>query len=251
MELQGNTILITGGSNGIGLALAERFLRYGNTVIICGRRYEKLRAARARFPKLHIRRCDVADESQRTALHAWAMKEFPGLNVLVNNAGIQQRIALHDQTLDWNDYKREITINLEAPIHLSRLFIPHLAKQPKAVIMNVSSGLAFMPPVWAPVYGVTKAGLHSFTFAMREQLADVGITVIEIIPPAVNTDLGGIGQHTFGVPVNDFADEVFKGLENGDAEVGFGGKQLASTRLPREDLERNALALWEQRKKDS
>ena len=250
MNLQGNTILITGGSNGIGLALAERFLNRNNNVVICGRRDEKLRAAKEHFPGLHMRRCDVADESQRVALYNWAIKEFPGLNILINNAGIQQRINLKDENLDWNCYKQEIAINLEAPIHLSKLFISHLMKQPKSAIINVSSGLAFMPPAWVPIYGATKAGLHSFTFGMRVQLADVGIEVIEIIPPAVNTDLGGIGQHTFGVPVDEFADEVFKGLDNGDLEVGFGNKHLYSTRLPREDLEGNALKFWEQRKQD-
>jgi len=250
MDLKNNTVLITGGSNGIGLALAERFLCRDNNVIICGRRAEKLRETQERFPKLHIWRCDVADESERIALYNWVIQEFPDMNVLLNNAGIQQRINLKDPTLDWNDYKLEIAINLEAPMHLSQLFIPHLMKQPRPVIINISSGLAFMPPVWVPVYGATKAGLHAFTFGMREQLADVGIKVIEIIPPAVNTDLGGIGQHTFGVPVDEFADEVCKGLENGDVEVGFGNQHLSSTRLPREDLERNALKIWEQRKQE-
>jgi len=248
MDLKNNTVLITGGSNGIGLALAERFLREGNKVIICGRGEEKLREAQERFPKLHIKQCDVADESQRIALYNRVVQEFPDMNVLLNNAGIQQRINLKDPKWDWHDYKLEIAINLEAPMHLSQLFIPHLMKRSKPVIMNVSSGLAFMPPAWVPVYGATKAGLHAFTFGMRIQLADVGINIIEIIPPAVNTDLGGIGQHTFGVPVDEFADEVWKGLEKGEVEVGFGNQHLSSTRLPREDLERNALKIWEQRK---
>ena len=250
MDLQANTILITGGSNGIGLALAERFLRRDNNVIICGRREEKLRAAKARFPTLHIRRCDVADEAQRIALCDWAIQKFPGLNVLVNNAGIQQRIDLKNPKSAWHDYKLEMAINLEAPMHLSNLFIPHLMQQAKPVIINVSSGLAFMPPAWVPVYGASKAGLHAFTFGMRVQLAEVGIQVIEIIPPAVDTDLGGAGQHTFGAPVDRFADEVFAGLEKGDAEVGFGDMHLASTRLPRKELERNALKFWEQRKQE-
>ena len=250
MDLKANTILITGGSSGIGLALAERFLARGNRVIICGRRAEKLQAARDRFPGLHIRRCDVADEAQRIALCHWAVKEFPGLNVLVNNAGIQQRIDLQDRQLGWDYYKRELAVNLEAPLHLSQLFIPHLLKRPRPVIINVSSGLAFMPPVWAPVYGATKAGLHSFTFGLRRQLAEAGLEVIEIIPPAVDTDLGGPGRHTFGVPVDEFADEVFKGLENGGEEVGHGPGQLSATRRPREELERDALKIWEMRKRD-
>jgi len=250
MDLKNNTVLITGGSNGIGLAFAERFLRMGNKVIICGRREEKLREVQERFPQMHIKRCDVADESQRIALYNWTVQEFPDVNVLLNNAGIQQCINLKDQKVDWNDYKLEIAINLEAPMHLSQLFIPHLMKQDRPVIINVSSSLAFMPPAWVPVYGATKAGLHSFTFGMRVQLADAGIKVIEIIPPAVNTDLGGIGKHTFGLPVDAFVNEAWKGIEKGELEVGFGNQHLSSTRLPREDLERNALKIWEQRKQD-
>jgi uncharacterized oxidoreductase len=250
MDLKENTILITGGSNGIGLALAERFLRRDNTVIICGRRDEKLREAEARLSGLHTRRCDVAGESQRLALYNWVIKEFPNLNVLVNNAGIQQQIDLRDEKLTWDYYKQEIAINLEAPIHLSKLFIPHLIKRQKPVIINVSSGLAFMPPVWVPIYGATKAGLHSFTFAMRAQLADNGIEVIEIIPPAVDTDLGGVGKHTFGAPVGEFADKVFAGLASNEPEIGFGDRHLAVTRLTREELERNALKIWQQRKQE-
>ena len=252
MDLKGNTILITGGSVGIGLALAKRFLDRDNTVIICGRREDKLRQAKEMLPELHIRQCDVADELERTALYHWIMKEFPNLNVLVNNAGIQQRINLvnQDKEQDWDYYRQEIAINLEAPIHLSKLFIPHLQKQTKPVIMNVTSGLAFMPAGWVPVYGATKAALHSFTFGMRVQLEEAGIRVIEIIPPAVDTDLGGPGKHTFGVPVDDFADGVFQGLEKGYLEVGLSDEQLGLTRLAREDLERNALKLWEMRRYD-
>ena len=252
MDLKGNTILITGGSVGIGLALAKRFSARGNTVIVCGRRDDKLRLAKELLPELHIRRCDVADELQRIALYHWIVKEFPNLNVLVNNAGIQQRINLKDQVpeQDWKYYRQEIATNFEAPIHLSKLFIPHLRKQASPVIMNVSSGLAFMPSAWVPVYGATKAALHSFTFGMRVQLEEIGIKVIEIIPPAVDTDLGGVGKHTFGVPVDDFADGVFQGLEKGYLEVGLSDEQLSLTRLAREDLERNALKLWELRRYD-
>ena len=250
MDLTGNVIVITGGSHGIGLALAERFLRRDNNVIICGRRDEKLRDAKEQFPGVHIRRCDVADEAQRIAFYDWAVQEFPNVNILVNNAGIQQRIDLKDKNFDWKRYAHEIAINLEAPMHLSKLFIPHLIKQAHPAIINVTSGLAFMPPAWVPVYGATKAGLHAFTFGMRVQLEDAGVKVIEIIPPAVDTDLGGRGRHSFGVPVGEFADEVFQCLEKGDVEIGFGKEHLCSTRLPREDLERNAVKFWEQRKHD-
>ena len=247
MNLNGNTVLITGGSNGIGLALAERFLTAGSEVIICGRRQEKLAEAKEHFPALHIKCCDVANSEQRIDLFNWVTKEFPNTNVIVNNAGIQQRVDLTDINKDWDYYKQELTINLEAPIHLSMLFTPHLAKQANPYIINVTSGLAFTPPVWVPVYGATKAGLHSFTFSLRLQLEGMGIGVVEVIPPAVNTDLGGVGQHTFGAPVDDFADTVFAGLQDGDIEIGY-GYSLDSFRLTREEIEKNAAATWERMK---
>ena len=244
--MENNTVLITGGSNGIGLALAQRFLAKGNEVIICSRTDDRLQKAKERFPKLHTKRCDVADEAQRTELYDWVTKEFPSLNILVNNAGIQRRIKFTDENFDWNAIKEEIAINLEAPIHLTTLFLKHLWRQNNPCIINVTSGLAFMPPVWVPVYGATKAGLHSFTFSLREQLSETNIKVIEIIPPAVNTDLGGPGIHTFGAPLDDFADAVFEGLEKGDLEVGF--NNLAQTKLGREEIEKNARETWKRMK---
>ena len=250
MKVENNTILITGGSNGIGLALAERFLRHGNEVLICGRRQSALDAAKSRHPRLHTRRCDVADETQRLDLFRWATERFPNLNVLINNAGIQQRINL--AAADWQLCKQELAINLEAPIHLSALFVPHLKTQPGATIINVTSGLAFMPPVWAPLYGATKAAMHSFTFSLRQQLAaDTAnaINVLEIIPPAVNTDLGGSGLHTFGEPLDAFADAIFHGLETGAQEIGYSytANTLNATRA---EMERRALDIWEKRKRD-
>src|SRR6185312_15994897 len=147
--------------------------------------------------------------------------EFPNLNVLVNNAGIQRRDFNFTQTgpEPWPRTHEELAINLEAPIHLTELFVPHFKKQNDPVIINVTSGLAFVPIVAMPLYCATKAALHSFTLSLRHQLAPGGIAsrevasggikVIEIIPPAVNTDLGGPGLHTFGVPLNEFADSVF------------------------------------------
>jgi uncharacterized oxidoreductase len=221
MEFKANTVLVTGGGSGIGFALAERFIRSGSSVIICGRREEKLKEAKAKYPQLHIRVCDVARPSERTALFAWANESFPGLNMLVNNAGIQQRIHLQEKPA-WEIMDQELAINLEAPIHLSTLFIPHLLKQERAAIVNITSGLAFVPLARVPVYCATKAAMRSFTLSMRHQLAGTPIEVIEIIPPAVDTDLGGKGLHTFGVPLDEFADAVAAQLEKGSTEVKYG-----------------------------
>lgn len=235
MKLESNTALITGGATGIGLALAERFLQAGSTVAICGRREDALKAAQAKHLQIITRTCDVANADERTALFEWAARELPALNVLVNNAGIQRRFALQGSP-DWQEVHNEIAINLDAPIHLSTLFIPHLMKQPRAAILNVSSGLAFAPLAFAPVYCATKAALHSFTMSMRHQLAGTAVEVIEIIPPAVQTDLGGAGLHTQGAPLDEFADSIMAQLQEGKLEAAFGFSAQTS-RASREELD--------------
>ena len=228
MELASNTVLITGGASGIGLALAVRFLRAGSEVLICGRREDKLREAEEAHPGMKTRVCDVAVASDRLALSQWVVREYPRMNVLINNAGIQRRVQLADDE-EWELARQEIVINLEAPIHLSRLFLPHLLKQQRAAIMNVTSGLAFAPFARAPIYCATKAAMHSFTLTLRHQLVDTPVRVVEIIPPAVDTDLGGPGLHTFGVNVDEFVDAMMARIANGDVEVAYGFSQQSST----------------------
>ncbi|WP_378952313.1 SDR family oxidoreductase [Pelosinus sp. sgz500959] len=244
MNMTDNTILITGGASGIGLALAERFLQRGNEVIICGRREDKLQEAKEKFPQLHIRVCDVAKECDRKSLVVWALHEFPKLNILVNNAGIQQRVNLLEATADWNYYHQEISANQEAPIHLSMLLIPHLMRKKEAVIVNVTSGLAFVPPAWVPIYGATKAAMHSFTVSLRLQVEKSNINVVEVLPPAVNTDLGGVGLHTFGEPLDEFADAVFEGFENGDLEIGYRSSEKV-IRASRDEIDEIVMRNWE------
>jgi len=228
MEITGNTILITGGATGIGLTFAERFLKSGNTVIVCGRRNDALLSAQGKFPELKTRVCDVSDVKERESLVQWAVSEFPRVNVLINNAGIQRRVRVTEK-IQWEETAKEIAINLSAPIHLASLFIPHLTHSKNPAIINVTSGLAFVPIAGVPVYCATKAALHSYTLSLRHQLSETPIRVIEIIPPAVNTDLGGPGLHTFGVPANEFADAVFERLQKGDLEIAYGFAQQSST----------------------
>ena len=212
-----NTVLITGGTSGIGLALATRYLGDGNTVIICGRNEEKLAKTAGEVPGLKTISADISSEEDRLLLFEAVKKIYPDTNILINNAGIQQRIDV--STMDWQMWKKEINTNLEAPMHLSGLFIPFLAGKENAQIINVTSGLAFMPAIWVPVYGATKAGLHAFTFVLREQLREKGVAVKEIIPPAVKTNLGG--AHGFGADLKEFADSVYKDLQTEMAEIGF------------------------------
>ena len=223
MNLATNTILLTGGASGIGLALAVRFLQAGSTVIVVGRRADKLAEARQLHPALITHQADVADAGQRRELVRWATATYPSLNVLVNNAGIQNRIQLaNDAETDWDERRQELVINVEAPMHLATLLVPHLRQQPGAAIINVTSGLSFAPAAFVPIYSATKAALHSFTLSLRHQLAPTGIAVLEIVPPAVDTDLGGPGLHTFGVNVDEFADSIMARLAAGEQEVGYG-----------------------------
>jgi uncharacterized oxidoreductase len=217
MNLSDNTVLVTGGASGIGLAIAERFLKAGSQVIVCGRRLEKLAEAKAAHPAFQTCVADVSSAFGREALVEFVTSTFPRTSVLVNNAGIQRRVRMADVE-PWEQTREEIAINLEAPIHLSRLFIPHLLKQKQPAIINVTSGLSFIPVAAVPVYCATKAALHSFTLSLRQQLKDTPIQVIEIIPPAVDTDLGGPGLHTFGANVNEFADDVMGKIQYGFAE---------------------------------
>ncbi|MFC0215692.1 SDR family oxidoreductase [Paenibacillus chartarius] len=238
MKLSGNTVLITGGSAGIGLAFAERFIKAGNKVIVCGRRESALQQAKENNPSLITRVSNLDMESERAALFDWVTANYPDVNVLVNNAGIQQRfnVLKADAKNNWSYFSKEITTNLEAPIHLAMLFAPFFATKDEAAIINVTSGLAFTPFAIAPIYSATKAALHSFTMSLRHQLSETSVEVIEIAPPAVNTELGGAGLHTQGEPLDAFADGIFKGLEEGKQEIGY-GTSVNRLRMSRDEVD--------------
>jgi uncharacterized oxidoreductase len=219
MQLNKNTILITGGSSGIGSALAERLLALDNEVIVTGRHEKTLLDFKVKHPRVHIRVSDAGIAADRIALTHEVLREFPTLNVLINNAGIQRKIDIAANE-SWEEREREISINLSAPIHFCALFVPHLQRQVRPLIVNVSSGLAFVPFARVPVYCATKAGLHSFTMSLREQLKQSPIAVTEIIPPAVKTNLGG--AHDFGEELDDFTDSVIEQLGADAREITFG-----------------------------
>ncbi|MBP1964148.1 SDR family oxidoreductase [Paenibacillus aceris] len=245
MKLTGNTILITGGSSGIGLAFAERFISAGNTVIVCGRREHVLQNAKEKFPGIITRACNLEVESDRVALFDWVTANYPEVNVLVNNAGIQQRfnVLTADTKNNWSYFNKEITTNIEAPFHLSMLFAPFFATKDEAAIINVTSGLAFTPFAIAPIYSATKAALHSFTMSLRHQLSETSVEVIEVAPPAVNTELGGAGLHTHGEPLDAFADGIFKGLEEGLMEIGY-GTSVNRLRMSRDEVDEHVANLY-------
>lgn len=238
MKLSGKTILITGGGSGIGLVFAERFIKRGNQVIICGRRENVLQKAKENFPDIITRTCDLTIETERIALFDWVTANYPSVNVLVNNAGILQRfnVLKADAKHNWGYFGKEITANIEAPIHLSMLFAPFFAEKEEATIINVTSGLAFTPLVVTPIYAATKAALHSFTVSLRYQLSATSIEVIEVVPPAVNTELNGTWLKTYLEPLDAFADGIFKGLEEGKTEIGY-GNSTARMRMSRDEID--------------
>ena len=218
MTISNNKILITGGATGIGLGLTERFIKENNTVIICGRREVALREVAAKFPTVITKQCDLAIDAEREELYQWVLKNHSDLTVLINNAGIQQWMDVSDDNF-FKRAKDEIATNIEAPLHLTSLFInlPSLK-----TIVNVTSGLSFVPLTKTPVYSATKAFFHSYTLSLRHLLKSKNIEVIEIIPPALNTDLGGKGLHDAAQPVSDFIESIFDQLKKGSNELTFG-----------------------------
>jgi uncharacterized oxidoreductase len=207
--------------------MAEAFLQAGSRVAVCGRRDERLAEVRARHPEIDARRCDVAGDEDRRQLLGWAEASLPGLNVLVNNAGIQRDVDFTQGIADFLSGDNELRINLEAPIMLSGLFVPLLSKHQGAAIINVSSGLGFVPAARMPVYSAAKAGMHAYSMALRHQLSAVGIKVFEVVPPAVDTELNATGRakrpgFKAGVSPAQFVAAVMQGLEHDVREIGFG-----------------------------
>lgn len=226
MNLTSNTILITGGGAGIGFALARQLAERGNRVIICGRSETALLHAQAQVPELLIRVCDITDPASREAMVNWLNSEHPQLNILVNNAGIQQR-RLFSNADALADLEPEVATNFTAPVRLIGALLPLLKQQPSATIINVTSALAYAPIADLPVYCATKAAMHSFTLTLRHQLKATSVKVVELAPPIVDTGLGG-NQRSAGttgqrmMSPQDFATQALVQLESGQDEVLVG-----------------------------
>lgn len=219
MKLLNNKILITGGATGIGLGLVERFVRENNTVIICGRREEVLKEVTDKFPSVITKVCDLTIESERIELYDWVAENHSDLNILVNNAGIMNWINVMDTDF-YQQANNEIATNVMAPIHLTTLFLNLTSLD---TIINVTSGLAFVPVSGAAVYCGTKAFLRSFTLSLRHSLKSKGVEVIELIPPALDTGISGGKNRNMGYPsVDDFVESIFRQLKEGKTELTFG-----------------------------
>ena len=231
MNLKGRTILITGGSAGIGLAFALKFIELGNEVIVTGRRRTVLDEVKAKYPKLHVIQSDVASPAQIAAVAARAKADFPGLDVLMNNAGIMIHKNLKVPA-DLGRLMTEVNINLGGVIGMTSAFIDILTAN-KGTLINVSSGLAFVPLPSAPIYSATKAAVHSYTQSLRFQLQETGVEVIELMPPAVKTDLtADLPEGSLKlITTDELVKQSFSALKAGTQEIRPGqAKQLAFLR---------------------
>jgi uncharacterized oxidoreductase len=238
MQLSGNTVLITGGTSGIGLAFAKELMQAGSTVIICGRREHRLEEIKQQYPDIITKVTDVTVDSDREELADWVVKNHPAINILINNAGVQLKTDL-TKPVDLSRVRSEVETNLVAPIHLASLLVQHLMGKQNGAIINISSGLAFVPLAFMPVYCATKAAIHSLTLSLRYQLKDSYIKVFEIAPPAVDTELGhdrreDKNQSHGGMPVQQFIEAVMKAIEEDVLEAPIGTS--VNSRAKREEL---------------
>jgi uncharacterized oxidoreductase len=233
MKLTGRTILITGGSAGIGLAFALKFLELDNTVIVTGRRQAALDEVKAKHPKLHTIQGDVAEPAQIADLATHVKAEFPKLDVLMNNAGIMLHKNLKVPAGDLDGLMAEVNINVGGVIRMTSAFIDILAAN-KGTVINVSSALAFVPLPSAPIYCATKAAIHSYTQSLRFQLEETGIEVIELMPPAVKTAMTAELPEGDGVTLittDELIKQSFAGFKAGKLEIRPGqSNQLALMR---------------------
>jgi len=210
MELKDSTVLVTGGTSGIGLEFVKQLVEQKANIIITGRDLEALYETKKQYPKVHIFQSDVSKPNEIEQLYKDVIREFPELNMIINNAGIMRLIDLQDTTLDLENINREIATNLSGTVQMVHQFLPHLQKQKSAAIVNVSSAIAFLSYSSAPIYSATKAGVHAYTQALRLQLENTNVKVFELIPPGVNTNLQNnwVMQPNPGMMMN--ADKLIK-----------------------------------------
>jgi uncharacterized oxidoreductase len=245
MKLSGRTVLVTGGTGGIGLGIAEAFHGRGSRVIVCGRDRRKLSTVEEKFPGITALPCDVGDGLQRKNLAAEVMRRFPDLDILVNNAGIQRYVDLKKGYDELKSGEDEIAINFVSAVELTALFIGHLMSRPSAAVINVGSGVGFMPMLNTPVYSATKAAIHTYTLVLRQQLKDTSVRVVEIVPPMVDTGLNREGRDAAhlkfrGISLSEYIPTVIRGLEN-DWEMIFHGDGAKILSEPRGESENRLL----------
>lgn len=224
MELKNSTILITGGTSGIGLEFVKQLGAKGVAdIIITGRDLSKLEKAKTQYPNVHIFQSDVSKPKDIETLYQNVTQQFPALNIVINNAGIMRNMDLQDTTMDLENITREIDINLSGTIRMVQQFLPHLKKKESAAIVNVSSGLAFVPFPLSPVYSATKAGVHAYTRVLRLQLKNTKVKIFELAPPGTNTDLTdefkGLVDEKQNMSVDKMVEAAIQGILKNKMEI--------------------------------
>lgn len=226
MKLSGHTILITGGSSGIGLELSQVLIQKGNTVIICSRSLEKLEAAKKQIPQLITYRCDLSSPAECTDLVEKVKKNHPDLNVLINNAAIVNKIDFITDKNAMALAENEYATNLLAPIRLIKLLYNTLAANSSPTIINITTGLIYAPRVIYPFYNSSKSALHSFTQTLRIRLKDEKTNVVEVMFPAVDTPWHQGAPPKIAISSQKAVADMIKGLEKGKPEIRIGGAKL-------------------------
>ena len=226
MVLQNNTVLITGGSSGIGLELAKRLAEKKNRVLICGRSGQKLETAKQLIPEISTFQCDLSQQSECKKLVQWIEQEHPACNILINNAAIVHRTDFYQDSDILEKAEAEIRTNLSAPIQLTKLFLPLLERNPNPKIINITTGLIYAPKAAYPIYNATKAALHSFTQVLRMQMKKSPTAIIEVLFPAVDTPWHQGQAPAFAITAEKAVEEMVEKIEQGQTEIKIGKVQL-------------------------
>ncbi|MCB0460188.1 MAG: SDR family NAD(P)-dependent oxidoreductase [Flavobacteriaceae bacterium] len=226
MKLSNHTILITGGSSGIGLELSRRLIEKKNKVIICGRSEEQLQAAQYQIPELEIVKCDISDENQCRHLRDWIGKKFPEVNMLINNAAIVHKTDFFNTDNIIEMAKKEVETNFMAPLRLIHDLFPYIQKNTNPAIINITTGLIYTPRADYPFYNATKAALHSFTQVLRKQTESSNVQIIEVMFPAVKTPWHKGNPPKIAISTEKAVQEMLEGLEKGKSEIRIAGANL-------------------------
>lgn len=219
MEISNSTVIITGGSSGIGLEMARQLIERKNKVIACSRSLEKLALAKKIVPDLIIYQCDIAKASECSSFVQWISENYPEANVLVNNAAIVSSTNFIEDDLILKKMENEMATNLIAPIRLIKLVYPILIKNNNAKIINITTGLVYVPRTIYTFYNATKAALHSFTQVLRQQLQRENIQIIEVLFPAVDTPWHKGNPPKIAITAGQAVSEMLKAIGNGKVEV--------------------------------
>lgn len=226
MKKSNNTVLITGGSSGIGLELAGRLIQRNNKVLICGRSALKLQQTKKKYPSIEVYQCDLSVPEEIRKLSDWVTQNHPECNVLINNAAVVHKEDFESGSRMIEKARKEIETNLMAPITLSKNLLPVLGKNAHPEIINITTGLVYTPRIIYPFYNATKAALHSFTIVLREQLRESPVGVTEVLFPAVETPWHKGNPPDIAISVKEAVDEMLHEIERGKREIRVGKVKL-------------------------